>query len=180
MARDPYQVVLADLRAKRDDIDKLIHTLEAYRPAAAPTSASGLNALKQTDGVGPLYGLSIVDAAKTVLRDRGRPLPVADIVTGLRDGGHVMNSEDPSNTVSSVLNRAFHQGSGVVRVGRGIWALVEPSAEPDSEPRVTTQEATTRPTPPSPRQPPLPSWASTTSETPRSLGEELADDDIPF
>ncbi len=176
MARDPYEVVLADLRAKRDDIDKLIRTLEAYRPAAAPTSASGLNAPKQTDGVGPLYGLSIVDAAKTVLRDRGRPLPVSDIVTGLRDGGHVMNSEDPSNTVSSVLNRAFQQGSGVVRVGRGIWALAEPSAEPGSEPGFTTEEAPPRPSPP---QPPLPSWASTTSETPRSVADAI-DDDIPF
>jgi len=164
MARDPYEVVLADLRAKRDDIDKLIRTLEAYRPAAAPTSVSGPNALKQTDGVGPLYGLSIVDAAKTVLRDRGRPLPVADIVAGLRDGGHVMNSEDPSNTVSSVLNRAFQQGNGVVRVGRGTWALAPKTVE--SEAAQTLIDSGWKPD-------------AVPTDGP-SFDTEAIDDDIPF
>ncbi len=64
MARDPYEVVLADLRAKRDDIDKLIHTLEAYRPATLSVPQTFPTAAKQPDVVGPLFGLSIVDASK--------------------------------------------------------------------------------------------------------------------
>ncbi len=142
--RDPYEVVLADLRAKRDEIDVLIRSLEGFRPTqgslpipdrptmekseAAPTP-------KQPESVGPLFGLSIVDASKIVMRERGRPLPVGDIVLGLKEGGHVMNSEDPSNTVSSVLNRALQQGNGVVRVGRGVWAL------PETMPRTVEEQA---------------------------------------
>ena len=34
MPVDPYEAVLADLRAKRDDIERVILTLESYRSGA--------------------------------------------------------------------------------------------------------------------------------------------------
>ncbi len=178
MARDPYEVVLADLRAKRDDIDKLINSLEAFRPTSVASTAT-LPVQDRPAASGPFVGLSIVDAAKAVLRERNEPTAVADITQALRDGGLAMNSPDPNNTVSSVLNRAFQQGNGVVRVGRGLWAL------PEWVPNVTvmerelaTPQAGTPPPPPQPQpQPPRPVTYPQTSPMPEAVAE---DDDIPF
>ena len=137
-SRDPYAVVLADLRAKRDEIDNLIRSLEAFRPGTTttapvmpaeppslpehPSSSSGMVR-------GSLFGLSIVDAAKAVLKQNGHPMKNVEIVEAIRAGGHAMNSPDPINTVSSVLNRALQQGIGIVRVGRGVWQIQKAEAE---------------------------------------------------
>lgn len=56
----------------------------------------------------------------------------------------MLNSEQPANTIGSVLTRRFQQVGDVVKVGRGVWGLKEwypnrsfnrPSkAEPTPEP----------------------------------------------
>ena len=91
-------------------------------------------------------------------------MPVADIVTALKEGGHVMNSEDPANTVSSVLNRALAQGNGVVRIGRGVWAL------PETTPRNVEEQAAQG----------LIEAARPGSGTTSTLVEAEFDEDIPF
>ena len=130
MARDPYEVVLADLRAKRDELDKLIRTLTAFRHPQTPTDAplpggSAPGTYKVVSEGGPFEGLSIVDAAIRVLRDRGKPIRNAELAEAIQDGGVVMNSVEPANTVSSVLHRARVNGSPIARVSRGVWGLAE-------------------------------------------------------
>lgn len=149
MARDPYEVVLADLRAKRDEIDKLILSLEAFRPA--PTIALGTPAPTTPPPAPPvpmgrLFGASILDASAAVIRDKGAPMSNGDIAEAIQAGGLVMNSAEPANTVSSVLHRAWESGSDVVRVGRGMWGLKEwypgrDMSKPLPKPRTVEEQA---------------------------------------
>ena len=125
---DPYEAVLADLRAKRDEIDHVIRTLQGFRSGRSvkpmPTPAA-LAANTPEATFGPFVGMNIVDATALLLGRRGQPMQVVDICTALRAGGLVMNSIEPVNVVGSVLARRFHQVGDIVRVGRGTWALAE-------------------------------------------------------
>ena len=131
--RDPYEVVLDDLRAKRDEIDKLIRSLEAFRPSTQTTSVVqalvGVMTVSSASAVPPppqpLLGMTIVDAARAVLKGEGRPLANFDLADALTKGGLAMNSADPVNTISSVLTRYYNQGGDIVRAGRGVWDLAE-------------------------------------------------------
>ena len=128
LSRDAYDVVLGDLRAKRDEIDRAIQAILAVRPHAAPSSAVvafGVSAPTQPPAPRPFFGMSIEEAAKHVLKGRSEPMGPVDIVNALKDGGLAMNSVEPANTVSSVLNRGWRNGSDVVRVSRGMWGLAE-------------------------------------------------------
>lgn len=191
MARDPYEVVLADLRAKRDDIDRLIRSLEAFRPAGLATPAAPTAPPPKAPPAfgGPLQGLSIVDGAQSVLKERGAPMGNGDIADAIQAGGLAMNSAEPANTVSSVLHRAWENGGDIVRVGRGMWGLKEwypgqDMSKRSAEKTATGSDAPHFPPPPldfpspklPPPPPPPPAWA-----TPAALTrQQLADDDIPF
>lgn len=118
--RDPYEVVLADLRARRDNIDQLIRALESFRTQPKPA----VSAMPPSQG-GYLFGLSVVNASKVVLRQRGQPLCSADIAKGLMAGGHVMELSDVDGTISSVLDRVLQQADGIVRMRQGTWGLAE-------------------------------------------------------
>lgn len=120
-SRDPYEAVLADLRAKRNEIDALIRTLEAVRAQPKP---SILGTPQHRRG-GYLFGLSVVDASKVVLRQLGRPLCSADIAKGLMAGGHVMRLPDVASTIVAELDRILQEGDGVVRMRQGTWGLEE-------------------------------------------------------
>lgn len=124
---DPYDAVLADLRAKREQIDQAIQIIEAVRGGAGASPAVGPNTPQGggIDGPGAFLGMTIPDAAKSLLAARRRPLNNADIVAALKGGGLHMNSVDPINTVGSVLMRRFNQVGDIVRVGRGVWGLAE-------------------------------------------------------
>lgn len=122
---DAYETVLADLRAKRDQIDQAIKAIEALRggtPSATPTSPSQTT---QSDDPGAFLGMSMHEATRKLLASRRRPLGNAEILTALKAGGLVMRSADPINTIGSVLTRRFHDVGDVVRVGRGTWGLPE-------------------------------------------------------
>lgn len=128
--RDPYEVVLADLRAKRDEIDRTIETLSALSGtarAAQPQVAHGAipPIPAPQDGPGAFLGMSISDAAKKALGAQRRPLGNIEIAKMLKDGGLHMNSAEPANTVGSVLSRRFQQIGDIVKVGRGMWGLKE-------------------------------------------------------
>jgi hypothetical protein len=125
---DPYAVVLADLRAKRDQIDQAIQAIESVRsgvvsgkvnsPTAAPESAP--------NDAGAFLGMSIADAAKKLLSARKQAMGNADIAAALKQGGVVMSANtDPQNMVGSILTRRFDKVGDIVRVGRGIWGLKE-------------------------------------------------------
>lgn len=134
-ATNPYAAVLADLRAKRDEIDKTIKVLEGLSglklavpaPLAAVGYASSGNGDGESDMLdeGAFHGMSIVDATKKLLAIRKRKMGNPEIARELAAGGLVMNSSDPVNTVGSVLTRRFNNVGDVVKVARGTWGLKE-------------------------------------------------------
>src|SRR5665213_3104310 len=98
---DPYDSVLRDLLAKREQIDQTIRMLESIRalggstPAAAASFAERPSTNGSHHGVdsGSLFlGMTIADAAKKLLETRRRAMGNADILAALRGGGLIMNS----------------------------------------------------------------------------------------
>lgn len=122
---DPYDAVLLDLRAKRDQINQAIAAIEALRgnaPASAAVRAAE-PAIVETAGM--YLGMSIVDATKKLLALRKETLGNVEIARAIQAGGLVLTGADPVNVVGSVLTRRFNQVGDVVKMGRGIWGLKE-------------------------------------------------------
>ena len=129
---DPYDFVLKDLRAQKAQIEQTISLLEALRarPASAKIEPTFLGAAQAAPSQparlhsgGPLTGLNIVDAVKSVLSRVGQPMSQASLAEACKDGGLILNSVEPQNTIGSVLSRRFQQVGDVVRVSRGTWGL---------------------------------------------------------
>lgn len=126
---DPYDVVLADLFSKRDQIDAAISAIQALRGGV--TSSGRVSPSPPSDSstasndAGAYLGLSIVEAAKKLLATRRRALSNQDVAVALKAGGLVLTSADPQNTIGSVLTRRFNQVGDIVRVDRGTWGLAE-------------------------------------------------------
>jgi DNA-directed RNA polymerase delta subunit len=124
---DPYSIVLADLKAKRDQIDQAIQAIESVRSGGA-ASAPGATPPRTPEvslGDGAFHGLSIAEATKKLLGVRKKNLGNAEILAELKAGGMVLSSVDPLNTVGAVLTRRFKETGDIVRVGRGTWGLKE-------------------------------------------------------
>jgi HB1, ASXL, restriction endonuclease HTH domain len=121
---DPYEAVLTDLRAKRDQLDQTIKLLEAQRSGSAVSPGVTANQAAP-EGPGAYLGMTIADAAKRLLMSRKQPLGNAEILAGLKAGGLVMQGATPINTLGSVLFRRFHDVGDIVRIGRGTWGLAE-------------------------------------------------------
>jgi hypothetical protein len=122
---DPYELVLADLRAKRDQIDQTIRLLESLRGLSTDSplvAAVAANVSRGPSG-SPYLGMSIAEAAKKLLETERRAIGNAEIAEKLRAGGLVMTSVDPLNTIGSILTRRFYQIGDIVRVSRGKWGL---------------------------------------------------------
>jgi len=122
-----YEVVLADLYAKRDQLNQAIAALEGLTgklPSATGASASGVPREEASSGH-DLLGMSIVDAAKKLLAAKRKPLRNPDLAALFKEGGLVLNSREPANTIGSVLTRRFMEVGDVVRVDRGTWGLKE-------------------------------------------------------
>ncbi|MHC2521647.1 winged helix-turn-helix domain-containing protein [Bradyrhizobium diazoefficiens] len=128
---DPYETVLADLYAKRDQILQAIAAIEALRgpTIGGVSSPSGTSSNKPANGAldhpGALLGMSIVDAAKALLASKRTPLKNPEFAALFKTGGLHMNSKEPANTIGSVLTRRMAEVGDVVRVGRGTWGLKE-------------------------------------------------------
>lgn len=126
---DPYEAVLADLKAKRDQIDQAIGAIEALR-SGGPIVGSGNRASPVSQNVaaeeaGDYLGMTIADATRKLLATRRKALTNTEIVAALEAGGLVMTSADKLNTVGSILTRRFNQVGDIVRVARGTWGLQE-------------------------------------------------------
>lgn len=129
---DPYEAVLADLRAKRDQIDQTITVLTNLRAGAAhaPLTPSPVASAQSSDSgiietAGMFLGMSIVDATKKLLAMRKQTMGNVDIARELQAGGLAFSGADPANVVGSVLTRRFMNVGDVVKIGRGIWGLKE-------------------------------------------------------
>lgn len=124
---DPYEAVLADLRAQRDKIDHAIAVITSLRTGSPMPggAASTPSEAPVVETAGMFLGMSITDATKKLLALRKQTMGNADIARALQLGGLAMTSKDPVNTVGSVLTRRFNEVGDVVKVGRGIWGLKE-------------------------------------------------------
>lgn len=126
---DAYSIVLADLRAKRAQIDSAIAAIEALSGVNPPSNqsvAGDQNGTKGTQIVpGMFHGMSIAEAVRQLLTMRKKPMGTGEITTALQEGGVVFSTDTPGNTVGSVLHRESSKASGVtiISVGRGTWAL---------------------------------------------------------
>ncbi|WP_286965358.1 hypothetical protein [Methylobacterium sp.] len=147
-----YELVLRDLRAKRDNLTRTIETIESLldprtgqigdavpSPADASPPSSGTSSKDVDRGpttaapseAKPLYGLTIPEASIAVLSAHGKPLPNVALVEELKRGGLALAAIDPVNTVGSVLTRRFHSAGDIVRISRGLWGL--PQWYPDRD-----------------------------------------------
>jgi hypothetical protein len=128
---DPYDAVIADLYAKRDQIDQAISAIESLRSGTASGPRSAVPAGKHghanqgVDGPGALLGMSIAEATKKLLTAKRIPLKNPDIATLFKAGGLVLNSKDWTNTIGAVLTRRANETGDIVKVGRGVWGLKE-------------------------------------------------------
>ncbi len=128
---DPYEVVLADLRAKKAQIEQAISAIESVRngsvgatsniEAGSPASSPS----NDIDSPGAFLGMSISDAAKKLLASKRQPMRNPDIAVAFKRGGLVLNSKDVVNTVGAVLTRRANDVGDIVKVGRGTWGLKE-------------------------------------------------------
>ena len=121
-----YNAVLADLKAQREKLDAAISGIETMLGMRILTSQASNGGSQNTDlGPGAFLGKSIVDATKIFLKSRRQKQRTEEIVRALQDGGIAFKSENPINTVGSVLNRDWNSGGDIVRVDRGVWGLAE-------------------------------------------------------
>ena len=167
MQNDPYRAVIADLKAKRDELDKTIKSLEALSGGAIPTGGKTSSAVTNTSGdeasrtddsptVGEsdFLGKSIPDAVLELLGRERRKMRVADIARSLMDGGMEFSSDNPKNSIGSVLNRRQKQVGDIVSPERGYWGLKEwypgrTFGKKPKEDEAETKSETSEPSPPS-------------------------------
>ena len=127
---DPYSAVLADLQRRRDEIDGAIQAIQIVRGASAtftpgPVAVVTDSAPMSLNESGQFLGMSISEAAKKFLSAKRRTMNSADLATALQSGGLALTSNDPANTIGSVLTRRFNTVGDIVRVSRGQWGLRE-------------------------------------------------------
>lgn len=122
-----YAAVLADLLARRDALDKAIEAVKPLAGQSAPHNSSKQNSSQTFEIRGnSFFGMTIPDAAKKLLGMQRKPLTAPEIAKYLNDGGLPHTSANFANTVGSVLNRLSNTDkSGIVKVGRGSFGLVE-------------------------------------------------------
>ncbi len=123
---DPYDAVLADLRAQREKIDQtiaLISSLRGLSTGIVSLPRDVDRADSKEDVRSMFLGMSIVDAVLKLLALRKRKMTNNEILSELKSGGLELSSQEPLNVIGSVLSRRFHAVGDIVRVDRGTWGL---------------------------------------------------------
>jgi len=118
-----YEAVLADLRAKRDELDRTIATLEALAGlSTGPTIAARADSMQdiQTDA---FFSMSIPDAVKKYLAIVKKKQNTTDITKALERGGLQHTSKNFYTTVYAILTRMEARGD-VAKIGTE-WGLAE-------------------------------------------------------
>ena len=114
-----YAETLADLHARKRDIDKAIASLEAIRRWAAPQKPTTDSPPKRA-----VQQKSLMEAVVEVLRQQGDMMSPADIVSALDDSGFEIGGTDKHRNIGATLNRG--KNSGVfTNPERAKWGLVE-------------------------------------------------------
>jgi hypothetical protein len=116
-----YASFLADLRAKRDALDKAISAIEQLTGQTASSGSGG--AVSEDIRDDSFFQMSIPEAAKKLLAMKKKALTTQEIAEHLKLGGMTHTSENFANTVGSVLNRVYKNEGGIVNISRGKWGL---------------------------------------------------------
>jgi DNA-directed RNA polymerase delta subunit len=120
-----YAAVLADLYAKRDEIESAINTilfLQGSGSSAAPSGVANGGARPVRAGVIPsnaFFGMSLVDAAKKYIELSQAKRTLPQIVKGLEEGGMPPQKRD---TVYAALRRRESMVGDIQKVGEE-WGL---------------------------------------------------------
>lgn len=128
MSMENYETVLADLEARRAQIDAAIQAIRLMMGAGTGAPVSNGSAPIQQRVTGPqdvppgeFHRLSIVDATKKYLDMVKAKQPISQIIRALEQGGL---PPAKYNTVYSVLRRREGQVGDLLRIGDE-WALTE-------------------------------------------------------
>lgn len=125
-----YVAVINDLRCKRDEIDRLIHSLEAFiaEPSAPPPTknympiSSPESVIRDANEM-RLATMNIGEACVWVLEHSDSPLTIREIAGKLTSAGFKINSADPIKNVSAALYHRKNTKKDVTKVGKG-WQMV--------------------------------------------------------
>lgn len=125
---NPLGAALAELRAQRKMLDDAIAALEKViaaqqQPNTKSPPEGGVFGLFPAPPKS-LAGMTIPEAATTVIKASGQPMTNREIADALEKGGLKHESEDFPNTINSVLRRAAEQHGTLVRVDQK-WHLAE-------------------------------------------------------
>ncbi|HTV59275.1 MAG TPA: hypothetical protein VMJ93_10420 [Verrucomicrobiae bacterium] len=131
-----WGLVIAELEAKRDLLDKAIASFRAIQASgvlfgsaedAIPPMADSV-AVSLHGGevpVGAFLGKSIPEAAKLALQIIKRKATSREIAEALKKGGVETTSKNFFSIVHSILMRSAKSGAGIVKLDRSHWGLAE-------------------------------------------------------
>ncbi len=101
-----YQAVLADLKKRREDLDKAIAAVEPIAAAQAlGTSGSTQTYSESNIPNDAFFNMTVVEAVIKYLRIVKRKKSIREIVKALEDGGFTHQSKNFYNVVSSIVSR---------------------------------------------------------------------------
>lgn len=132
-----YSAVLADLEAKRSDLDRAIVSLRRIVELGVIIgSAEGASPLVNGNPspdlhggevpVGAFLGKSIPEAAKLCLQITKRKMKTREIADALVKGGIETTAKTSFPAiVHSILMRTVRSGGGIVKLDRSFWGLEE-------------------------------------------------------
>jgi hypothetical protein len=132
---DYYGQVLADLVAKRDQLNIAIAAIEALigagGPGGSPTTPATSDILggrrqDASQGIASdaFFNMSVMDATEKLLKIVKKPQSANAIAKALEDGGLIHQSGNFVATVYTTLRRAAERGDRVTQVQKN-WGLAE-------------------------------------------------------
>ena len=128
-----YDLVIADLKRQRAEIDSMIAKLEALASgqpvpsadasSAAPTGGDAL--ATPQDENNPYLGMRVADATVLLLKKTRRSMSPTEIVQHLEAGGLLLSGSNKPGTITTILKRRQTKSGDLVRPKRGQWGLKE-------------------------------------------------------
>lgn len=118
-----YDAVLADLKARRAQLDSAISAIEAITGQAgtSPSGPGGGGYVGGAPAHDAFIGMSIPDAAKKHLTAMRKKQSTQDLMTAMQAGGL---PESKYSTVYAILRRREKQVGDIINM-KGDWALQE-------------------------------------------------------
>jgi hypothetical protein len=117
-----YAAVLADLVAKRDQLNAAIEAIEVMTGQTVTPSGSRVKDEPTEVRSDSFFGLTFPQAAKKYLAIAKRPQSAKEIAEALNRGGITHQSTNFTNTIYTTLKREDDRGGDIIKVGKH-WGL---------------------------------------------------------